>query len=182
MNNLAIIITEDMTHDNSSVIVDTENHIIYSNKLHKAEVYQIDHYRKTYFYDELEVVKYIDELSEKSKDVLGRNGVDRFNEFLLYDKGWDFGRGESLSKHSIAILDSFLNSFEKLKDKEPSLFLTRCGNLQLNWEDNSGKAIEIEFYPNKIEYYIESNNEEGDIEFSDYIVIDIKKFVERLPS
>jgi hypothetical protein len=182
MINLAVIIPEELPQDNSSVIIDTEKPYIYSNKFHRAEVFQIDDYRKTYFSDELEVIKYIDDLSEKSKEILGENGVHRFNEYLSYDKGWDSGRGEYLSKQSIAILDSFINSFEKLKEKEPSIFLTRSGNLQLGWEDKFDKVIEIEFFPNKIEYYIESNNEEGDIDFTDYIVRDIKKFVERLSS
>ena len=182
MNNLAYILPEDTINDNSSVIMDFDTNVFFPKKLYKGEVHWIDDYRKLNWPDEVEVIKYIDDLSDNSKDILGENGVKRFNEFLSYEKGWDFGRGEPLSKNSVAILDSFLNLFEDIKGKEPSLFLTRSGNLQLSWEDDSVNTTEIEFFPDKIEYLIESDNEEGEIYLKDHIVLNMEKFIERLAS
>jgi hypothetical protein len=180
VNNLAVVIPEDSWQANSSVIIDTEEPVIFPIISHKAEVYQPNNYRKKYGFDDVEVIKYTDDLSDKSKNILGENGVSRFYDFLLYDEGWDFGRGEPLSKYSIAILDIFLNLFEDLRKREPSLFLTRSGNLQLSWEDDLEQIIEVEFFPNKIEYYIESNDEEGEMEFSDYVIDNIREFGDHL--
>jgi len=178
MINLAVEISEDMTQDNASVLIDKEEAFIFPRIAHKAEVYRIDDYKEPYWSDKFEVIKYIDDLSNKSKEILGENSVSRFYEFLSYDRGWDFGKGEALSKHSIAILDIFLNCFQEIKEKEPSIFLTRAGNLQLSWEDKFDNPIEVEFFPNKLEYYIETNSEEGEIYFSELVISDIRKFAE----
>jgi len=55
----------------------------------------------------------------------------------------------------------------ELRQFQPSLFFTLEGNLELGWEDRNGQAIEIEFYPDKIEYFIESLNEESSVALAD---------------
>jgi len=47
------------------------------------------------------------------------------------------------------------------------LFLTHQGNLQLGWEDVSRNVVELEFFPDRIEYYIELLNEEGSVGLQD---------------
>lgn|GEM_PF-6964302 len=106
----------------------------------------------------------VSELSENSKHIVGENGARRFEEFKQYRPGWDHGRGNPLSPRSITTLESFLRQLPELATLEPSLFLTHEGNLQLGWEDVQGNAIEIEFFPDKVEYYIESINEEGAVD------------------
>ncbi|OGP74106.1 MAG: hypothetical protein A2Y80_01900 [Deltaproteobacteria bacterium RBG_13_58_19] len=54
------------------------------------------------------------------------------------------------------MMETFINLYPKFKEVEPSIFLTREGNLQLIWEDKDNKTIEIEFFPDRIEYYLES--------------------------
>ena len=54
----------------------------------------------------------------------------------------------------------------ELKPFHPSLFLTLKGNLSLGWEDKNGQSIEVEFYPDKAEYFIESLNEESAVKLS----------------
>lgn len=106
-------------------------------------------------------------LSENSKRVIGENGVRRFEEFKKYHDGWDYGRGRALSAHSVATLEEFLRHLPGLAAVEPSLFLTYNGNLQLGWEDAEGNAVEVELFPDRIEYYFESRNEEGSVRRQD---------------
>ncbi|MDT5122637.1 MAG: hypothetical protein QOC96_2119 [Acidobacteriota bacterium] len=106
-------------------------------------------------------------LSENARQALGANGLRRLFEFSEYRVGWDAGRGQPLSIGSLSSLEWFLDRLPELSAIEPSLFLTRNGNLQLVFEDHSGNAIEIEFFPDKLEYYFEDNDEEGFIQLSD---------------
>ncbi len=102
-------------------------------------------------------------LGETAGNILGENGVRRFGEFVRYERGWDLGRGEPLSSRSVAFVNAFLNRLPELGAFRPSLFLTHEGNLQLGWEDREGNAIEIEFGPDRVEYYLEGLGEERTI-------------------
>lgn len=106
-------------------------------------------------------------LSENSKRVVGENGLKRFHEFKRYPDGWDNGRGSALSARSVRLLNSFLKDLPEIGACEPSLFLTHQGDLQLGWEDVSGNVVELEFFPDRIEYYIELLNEEGSVGLED---------------
>ena len=102
-------------------------------------------------------------LSEAARRVLGENGERRFQEFSRYERGWNMGQGQPLSARSATILDRFLTQMPELAARTPSLFLTSEGNLELGWEDSRGNAIEIEFGPDRISYYIESLSEERSV-------------------
>lgn len=102
-------------------------------------------------------------LSERAKDLLGPNAVGRFESFLRYQDGWDFGEGRSMSRSSVAVMESFLNRFKGFSGKSPSLFLTRSGNPQLAWEDEEGNTLELEFFADRIEFYLERDGEEGTV-------------------
>lgn len=108
------------------------------------------------------VVKNTDSLSQKVAAILGKNGVKRFAEFRQYREGWDSGTGKPMSLRSVGVLEFFIHQFDSLPT-EPSLFLTREGNLQLGWEDAAGEPIELEFFPDRIEYFIGSKHEEGHV-------------------
>jgi len=99
-------------------------------------------------------------LSEAARHILGENGSRRFQDFSRYQPGWNLGEGAALSPRSVAVTDSFLSHVPELAVCNPSLFLTPDGNLELSWEDRNGNAVEIEFWPDRIEYYVESSNEE----------------------
>ena len=130
--------------------------------------------------------KPVDELSEDIIKIIGENGLQRFEQFKKYSEGWDFGIGKPLSSHSVASFKLFckrlsepipVDSINSPQD-EPSLFLTREGNLQLGWEDKEGNKIEIEFFPNKIEYYIEALDDEGEVDLTHiYQLVDKLKLV-----
>jgi len=99
-------------------------------------------------------------LGDVAVEVLGENGRRRFQEFSRYEAGWDVGRGAPLSLRSVTVLNTFLTQLPELAAYQPSLFLTPNGNLELGWEDSNGNAIEIEFWPNRIGYYLEGLDEE----------------------
>lgn len=103
-----------------------------------------------------------DYLSKKSIDLIGQHGLNRFLEFKQYKFGWDSGCGKELSSRSVAILEYFISRLGELPT-EPSLFFTREGNLQLGWEDEEGKSIEVECFPSHIEYYIEATGAEDSV-------------------
>jgi len=103
-----------------------------------------------------------DALGKRASEVLGINGIERFEEFKQYKDGWDHGKGKALSYRSVAIMERMMNQFQDFPC-EPSLFFTREGNLQLGWDDNDGNSVELEFCPDSIEYYIESEDLEGEI-------------------
>jgi hypothetical protein len=103
------------------------------------------------------------ELGENSKRIIGERGARRFEEFKTYQSGWDYGRGSPLSVRSVSVLNSFLSRFLDRTIDQPSLFLTHQGNLQLGWENTNGSAIELEFFPDRIEFFVEALNEEGSV-------------------
>ena len=106
-------------------------------------------------------------LSREAIAVIGENGKRRFEEFRNYPNGWYGGKGKELSKWSVLNFERFVKRMSELRQFQPSLFFTLEGNLELGWEDRNGQAIEIEFYPDKIEYFIESLNEESSVALAD---------------
>lgn len=109
----------------------------------------------------MQVVKQLDGLGQNARMLLGTESQSRIEKFKKYEKGWDCGRGEPLNSESIALLDSFVNKFARFGHTPPSLFLTRNGNLQISWEDTDGNVIEVEFFPDRAEFYIGRTEEEG---------------------
>ena len=122
------------------------------------------------------VIKRVDELGNTAKRVIGELGSARFTNFLNYRDGWDGGTAKRLSYVSVAVFESFLARYSDFAT-EPSLFLTRNGNLKLGWEDASGSSIEVEFKPDSYSYFIEKNNEEGNIKYSS-----VQKLTQKLQS
>jgi hypothetical protein len=102
-------------------------------------------------------------LSPEAIAVIAENGRDRFNEFKTYPNGWYGGKGREISKRSVFTFEQFVKFLPELKRTNPSLFLSLEGNLSLGWEDKNGLSIEIEFYPDKMEYFVESLNEESEV-------------------
>ncbi len=102
-------------------------------------------------------------LSREATAIIGENGKRRFEEFRTYPNGWYGGKGKKISKWSILNFERFVKEIPELKLFRPSLFLTLEGNLSLGWKDKNEQSIEIEFYPDKIEYFIETLDEEASI-------------------
>jgi len=73
------------------------------------------------------------------------------------------GRWKPLSTITIALVDVFANKYSEFGQVAPSLFFTREGNRQLSWEDKEGRPLEVEFFPEKLEFYVGRTDEEGSI-------------------
>lgn len=106
-------------------------------------------------------LKAIDSVTDRIRDFLGERGVERLEKLMLLEDGWDCGRGEAFSRLSLALLDYFLVLFKTREDKPRSVFLTPEGNIELQWEDEKGNDIVVEFAGEKFEYYFESAGDEG---------------------
>jgi len=102
-------------------------------------------------------------LTTQTIAVIGINGKRRFDEFKNYPNGWYGGKGKEISKRSVFIFEQFIKYLPELKSFRPSLFFTLEGNLSLGWEDKNGQSIEVEFYADRIEYFIKSTDEESSI-------------------
>lgn len=105
-------------------------------------------------------------LSDETLTVLGENGLRRIEEFRRYPQGWYGGKGDRLSTHSISIFDNFIKRIPELRLFAPSVFLSLSGFLSIGFEDKTGKQIEIEFFPDRIEYFAESLYEESSVGIS----------------
>lgn len=106
-------------------------------------------------------------VSEELQAIIGENGKHRFDEFKTYPEGWYGGKGKKLSKRSVFFLEQFVNYLPELKLFRPSLFMTLKGNLSIGFEDKKGDSVEIEFFSDKAEYYLESLEEENIIKLAD---------------
>ena len=117
-------------------------------------------------------------LSREVVSVIGENARNRFNEFKTYPNGWYGGKGKEISRGSIFTFEQFVKSLPELKRARPSLFMTLEGNLSLGLEDKNGQSIEVEFYSDKAEYFIESLNEESEVRLSN--ILELTKKLRKL--
>jgi len=93
---------------------------------------------------------------------LGTKGWVRLHHFRhYYSAGWGDGSGKPLSPRALETFYRFLETAVFTGQAKPSVFLTDHGCIELCWEDESGKAVQVEFRPGEIEYFIEAQNSEG---------------------
>lgn len=85
------------------------------------------------------------------KELLGTHGVGRISEFLEYPDGWDDGGGDELNAESIETLELFIQHCvdDRAFPETPSVFLTRDGMLELQWEEDGG-INELTCFPSYI--------------------------------
>lgn len=105
-------------------------------------------------------IKPINEITPAMRNALGEEGAERIRRFMETKDGWDFGRGKRFSKVSLAVLERFLQQNPPLPSKVFE-YLTANGNVQLEWTDEKGEDFEIEFFPDRFEYYFTATGEEG---------------------
>lgn len=93
---------------------------------------------------------------------LGAKGWVRLHHFRhYYSTGWGDGTGKPLSPRALETFYRFLESAAFTGQAKPSVFLTDNGCIELCWEDESGKAVQVEFRSGEIEFFIEAQNSEG---------------------
>jgi hypothetical protein len=93
---------------------------------------------------------------------LGAKGWGRLHHFRhYYSAGWGGGSGRPLSPRALETFYRFLESATFPSGSAPSVFLTDEGCIEVCWEDFEGKAVQVEFKPAEIEFFIEARQLEG---------------------
>jgi hypothetical protein len=105
-------------------------------------------------------------LSPNAITALGEHNVGRFLELKALQDGWDFGRGKALQSASLRSMESFLAQYHSFPER-CSLFLSEQGNLELVWRSEENATTSLEFYPDHIEYYVETLDKEGAVTLND---------------
>jgi len=93
---------------------------------------------------------------------LGPRGWGRVHHFRqFYGPGWGDGSGKPLSPKALEAFRRFLQGATFPEGRQPSVFLTDRGGLELCWEDVDGKSVQVEFTSRGIEFYHEGTDREG---------------------
>jgi len=98
--------------------------------------------------------------------ILGENGIKHLTDFHLYPECWDGEGSRSLKLGCLETLEDFLEEEEPFA-REPSVSLTREGNLILIWEIERGNGkqdkVEVECYPDHCDIFTESYTVEEEV-------------------
>lgn len=98
---------------------------------------------------------------------LGKRGWGRLNLFRYhYNQGWGQASRPALSPRALDAFFRFLKDVNFPPGRQPSVFLTDEGSLELVWEDVDGQSVQVDFRPNSIEYYCAASDEGGEAPFS----------------
>jgi hypothetical protein len=106
------------------------------------------------------------QLSPNAITALGEHNAERFAKLSTLKDGWHFGQGNALQSASLRAMELFLAQYNSFPER-CSLFLSEEGNLELVWRSEENATISLEFYPDRIEYYIETLDKEGKVSLSD---------------
>jgi hypothetical protein len=99
---------------------------------------------------------------------LGARGWGRVHQFRYYfGQGWGESSRPALSPKALDAFFRFLVDVDFPSGKQPSVFLTDEGGLELVWEDEAGQSIQVDFRPKRIEYYRAGCGEEGSAPFAE---------------
>lgn len=100
---------------------------------------------------------------------LGSNGSKRLNFFKTAYCGALKGESDAkpLSVRSLQGFSRFIRSMPFSNSIKPSIFLTDEGYLALSWPDSNGKAIDLEFTPAGIHFYLQSTDTEDQISYDE---------------
>lgn len=106
---------------------------------------------------------------DREELVLQRLGVaawGRLHHFRhYYSQGWGDGSGKPLSPRALEGFYRFVSTAKLSPIRPPSVFLTDDGTLELCWEDEDGKAIQVEFTGAGLEIFSEASGEERFLSF-----------------
>jgi hypothetical protein len=93
---------------------------------------------------------------------LGARGWGRVYHFRhYYGLGWGAKPGKPLSPRAVEAFRRFLQEASFPKGRQPSVFLTDRGGLELCWEDEKNKSVQVEFTSQGIEFYQEATDQDG---------------------
>lgn len=101
---------------------------------------------------------------------LGPRGWGRIHHFRnYYQASWGERRGQAMSARALNAFIRFLSQIEiPAPGKRPSVFFTDFGGIEMCWESMGGKALQVEFRRDGVEFYSEATGEEGQVGLLDF--------------
>lgn len=100
------------------------------------------------------------QLSEAAVRALGADGLERVERFRKLRANWDGEGARTLDVNSIAALSQFFRD-TGLHPQGLAVFMSREGNVAVNWIDDSDGMIELEFADVGVHFFLEGAGEEG---------------------
>jgi len=95
---------------------------------------------------------------------LGPRGWGRVHHFRnYYASGWGEHTGKVLSPKALSAFFRFVHAFDFPNGVIPSVFLTDQGGIELCWEEEKSKSVQVEFTRVGAEFYRESTGEEDTV-------------------
>lgn len=100
------------------------------------------------------------ELSEAATRALGDDGVERLERFKKLRANWDLQGARPLDTDSLAAFSQFFRD-TGLEPEGLAVFMSRDGNVMVNWVDEGDSVIELEFAANGVRFFVERTGAEG---------------------
>lgn len=101
-------------------------------------------------------------ISGPAKDVIGPNGLKRLKSFFRLQAGWDGTVSKPIDLNSVAVFSRFFAE-TRLNPERLGVFMSARGNVVVNWLEQDGQLIELEFHSDGVDYFIESAGDEGTV-------------------
>ena len=100
------------------------------------------------------------QLSDAAVRALGADGVERLERFRKFRANWDGEGARTLARDSVETFSQFFRD-AGLRPNEMAVFMSREGNVMVNWIDDFGGLIELEFAGAGVSFFLGSWGEEG---------------------
>jgi hypothetical protein len=100
------------------------------------------------------------ELSEAAKLAIGAQGLQRLDRFRTLRANWDREGARPLNMSSVIAFSQFFRD-SGLRPMGLAVFMTRDGNVAVNWVDEQDLVTELEFQPDGVHYFFELTGDEG---------------------
>lgn len=98
-------------------------------------------------------------ISERATVAVGAAGLKRLESFLQLRPGWDGNHSKPVDLQSVETFSNFFSS-TGLRPNKLGVFMSAQGNVVVNWPDQNGSLVELEFQPSGVEYFIEKTGDE----------------------
>lgn len=101
-------------------------------------------------------------IGDSAKAAIGNAGFRRLENFFRLPAGWDGSASKPIDLNSVAVFSRFFSE-TGLRPDHLGIFMSAQGNVVVNWPDQDGQLVELEFLPSGIDYFIERSGEEGTV-------------------
>ena len=101
-------------------------------------------------------------ISDAAKVAIGTAGLKRLENFLRLQAGWDGRASKPINLNSIAVFSGFFAE-TGLRPDQLGIFMSNQGNVVVNWPDQDGQLVELEFHSSGVDYFIERSREEDTV-------------------